>query len=197
MFADSPRRRHCHHDSPHPFSSGRYYCGRQCRTSLAQLAKYPHHTQSLCCIANRLPRIICDEPRNVACLPGVCVSMAKRLVIFVSTSAMSAKCSCASVSSIPPRVLNSTSRTASRLSYSRQINTVLKGHPPTFPHCAACRQALGGRLFRLCADFFKYFGSTTLSYSRKVSSEGSRIPASGIMDGSIPLAQRVEASLPI
>lgn len=27
-------------------SSGRYYCGRQCRTSVAQLAKYPHFTQN-------------------------------------------------------------------------------------------------------------------------------------------------------
>src|SRR5271165_3661484 len=33
----------------------------------------------------------------------------------------------------------------------------------------------------------RYFGSTTLSYSRKVSSRGSRVPASASMDRSAPL----------
>ncbi len=43
----------------------------------------------------------------------------------------------------------------------------------------------------------RYFGSTTLSYSRKVSFTGSRTPASDIIDKSGPLAQRVDASLPM
>src|SRR5579864_9667616 len=43
----------------------------------------------------------------------------------------------------------------------------------------------------------RYFGSTTLSYSRNVSFVGSRTPASVIMDRSGPLAQRVDASLPM
>src|SRR4051794_10733626 len=42
----------------------------------------------------------------------------------------------------------------------------------------------------------RYFGSTTLAYSRKVLSSGSWAPASAIMDRSGPLAQRVDASLP-
>jgi hypothetical protein len=41
----------------------------------------------------------------------------------------------------------------------------------------------------------KYFGSTTLSYSREVSSAGSRSPAN--IDRSTLLAQRVDASLPM
>ena len=41
----------------------------------------------------------------------------------------------------------------------------------------------------------RYFGSTTLSYSREVSSAGSRSPASANIDRSTPLAQRVDASL--
>jgi len=36
----------------------------------------------------------------------------------------------------------------------------------------------------------RYFGSTTLSYSRQVSSAGSKVPASGIMDRSTPPAHR-------
>jgi len=43
----------------------------------------------------------------------------------------------------------------------------------------------------------RYFASTTLSYSRNVSWVGSRFPASAIMDRSGPLAQRVDASLPM
>ena len=46
---------------------------------------------------------------------------------------------------------------------------------------------------RICS---KYFGSTTLSYSRKVSSTVSMAPASAIIDKSRPVAQRVDASLP-
>src|SRR6476661_235378 len=43
----------------------------------------------------------------------------------------------------------------------------------------------------------RYFGSTNLSYSRNVSFVGSRTPASDIMNMSGPLAQRVDASLPM
>ena len=43
----------------------------------------------------------------------------------------------------------------------------------------------------------KYFASTTLWYSRNVSSAGSRAPALAIMDKSGPLAQRFDASLPM
>src|SRR5512133_535145 len=43
----------------------------------------------------------------------------------------------------------------------------------------------------------RYLGSTTLSYSRKVSSVGSSAPASVITERSGPLAQRVDASLPM
>src|SRR5437763_16766438 len=46
---------------------------------------------------------------------------------------------------------------------------------------------------RICS---RYFASTTLSYSRKVSSVGSTIPASAIMERSRPPAHRVDASLP-
>ena len=37
---------------------------------------------------------------------------------------------------------------------------------------------------------FKHFGSTTLSYSRKVSSAGTRVPASDMKERSTPPAQR-------
>ena len=40
----------------------------------------------------------------------------------------------------------------------------------------------------------RYFGSTTLSYSRKVSFTGSRTPASDIIDKSGPLVQRVKCA---
>lgn len=43
----------------------------------------------------------------------------------------------------------------------------------------------------------RYFGSTTLSYSRQVSSAGSSASASGIIDRSSPPAQRVDASFPM
>src|SRR5579864_2315568 len=43
----------------------------------------------------------------------------------------------------------------------------------------------------------RYLGSTTLSYSREVSTAGSRTPASANIDRSTPLAQRVDASLPM
>src|SRR5439155_14427633 len=46
---------------------------------------------------------------------------------------------------------------------------------------------------RICS---RYFASTTLSSSRKVSSVGSRTPASVIIERSGPPAQRVDASLP-
>ena len=42
----------------------------------------------------------------------------------------------------------------------------------------------------------RYFGSTTLSYSRKVSSAGSSSPAAVNIDGSGPPPQRVDASFP-
>src|SRR6266700_91246 len=43
----------------------------------------------------------------------------------------------------------------------------------------------------------RYFRSTTLSYSRQVSSVGSRTPASAIIEKSGPPVQRVDASLPM
>src|SRR6185369_2818351 len=43
----------------------------------------------------------------------------------------------------------------------------------------------------------RYLGSTTLSCSPKVSSVGSSAPASVIIERSGPLAQRVDASLPM
>ena len=43
----------------------------------------------------------------------------------------------------------------------------------------------------------RYFSSTTLLYSRHVSSAGSSAPAAGNIDRSTPPAQRVDASFPI
>jgi hypothetical protein len=59
------------------------------------------------------------------------------------------------------------------------------------------REALRGKFFRCRPDFFQIFRSTTLSYSRQVSSISSRTPAWAIIEKSGPPVQRLDASFPM
>src|SRR5204863_2613016 len=54
-----------------------------------------------------------------------------------------------------------------------------------------------GNSFACARISSRYFRSTTRSYSRQVSSVGSRTPASAIIEKSAPPVQRVDASLPM
>jgi len=64
------------------------------------------------------------------------------------------------------------------------------------PTANAAVQAHGGFYCPL-SDSQAGLARSTLWYSRQVSSAGSNDPASAIMDGSGPPAQRVDASLPM
>ena len=60
----------------------------------------------------------------------------------------------------------------------------LKFHDCAPGNSGLAREQLGRKLLRFCPDLIQIFRSTTLSYSRQVSSAGSSAPASANMDRS-------------